>query len=223
MDLIELDGEVVVAGPDTTAHLSRQEEAAAGIRFRPRALPRLLAVPTADLRDRRVPLQDLRPELSGAPPLAAALRRCWIRRRPRPPHPGAALLREVTARVAAGTSARRGRGRRLLGPQPGSNVARCTAIPGGTAARSAVPPGVDHGACGCADRGRGGTRGPADQPHLHRDVRDLAGVPLESASAARRTDPPTYRPGPRRLSPGADPTARRTASTCRRARRRSAS
>ena len=54
--------------------------------------------------------------------------------------------------------------------------------------------------------------GYADQPHLHREVRDLAGVPLSSLRqelAAARTDPPSCRPGRRRWR-SAGPTARRT-------------
>jgi hypothetical protein len=35
MDLIDLDGRLVVAGPDTGAHLSRQQSHARGVRFRP--------------------------------------------------------------------------------------------------------------------------------------------------------------------------------------------
>jgi hypothetical protein len=60
MDLIRMSGRVVVAGPDTTAHLtSRGRETFVGLRFRPGVLPRLLGVPAAKLRDNRVPLTDL--------------------------------------------------------------------------------------------------------------------------------------------------------------------
>ena len=54
MDLIRMDGRVVVAGPDTTAFVSpRNREPFVGLRFRPGALPRLLGVPAAELRNNR--------------------------------------------------------------------------------------------------------------------------------------------------------------------------
>lgn len=61
MDLIHLDGRIVVAGPDTTAHVAAASpEPVRGLRFRPGALPRLLGVPAAGLRDTRVDVRDLR-------------------------------------------------------------------------------------------------------------------------------------------------------------------
>ena len=60
MDLIRMTGRIVVAGPDTTAFVSpRGREAFVGLRFRPGALPRLLGVPAAELRNDRIPLADL--------------------------------------------------------------------------------------------------------------------------------------------------------------------
>lgn len=195
MDLITLDGEVVVAGPDTTAHLSRQDEAAAGIRFRPGALPRLLAVPAADLRDRRVPLRDLRPELSGAPPLTAALRLLDSETSTTTSPWSLALLREVTARLAAGTPVRAvaedaGYSARNLQRQcgavygyPPATLRRVLRFHRALTMMRAGVPTADAAA----------RAGYADQPHLHRDVRDLAGVPLgQLANAANRsTDVPS--------------------------------
>ncbi len=61
MDLIRMDGRVVVAGPDTSAWFAAPgEDAPAGLRFRPGALPRLLGVPASELVGQRVPLDDLR-------------------------------------------------------------------------------------------------------------------------------------------------------------------
>lgn len=61
MDLLVLGGDLVVAGPDTTAHLagSGPYETTTGLRFRPGALPALLGVPAEVLRDRRVPLTEV--------------------------------------------------------------------------------------------------------------------------------------------------------------------
>jgi AraC-like DNA-binding protein len=190
MDLIELDGEVLVAGPDSSAHLSAQQEAAAGIRFRPGALPRLLAVPAADLRDRRVPLRELRPELAGAPPMVAASRLLRSEASATTAPWSLPLLREVTARLAAGIPVR------AVADHAGysaRNLQRhCVAVYGYppatlrrvlrfrralTMVRAGVP---------TADAAA--RAGYADQPHLHRDVRDLAGVPLRQlGSAANRS------------------------------------
>ena len=101
MDLIELDGEVVVAGPDTRPHLSAQRSAAAGVRFRPGALPRLLGVPAAELRNQRVPLRELRPAVSGA---AARLLSSEPTSHTAPW--SLPLLDEVTSRLGAGASVR---------------------------------------------------------------------------------------------------------------------
>jgi AraC-like DNA-binding protein len=60
MDLIRMSGTVCVAGPDTAAFVnSRGREVFEGLRFRPGALPRLLGVPAAELRNSRVPLTHL--------------------------------------------------------------------------------------------------------------------------------------------------------------------
>lgn len=61
MDLISMDGRIVVAGPDTTASVTlRGAEPFVGLRFRPGVLPRLLGVPASEVRDTRVALTDLR-------------------------------------------------------------------------------------------------------------------------------------------------------------------
>ncbi len=61
LDLMWLDGELVVAGPDTGPAPSRVPAGTevAAVRFRPGAAPAVLGVPAAELRDARVPLADL--------------------------------------------------------------------------------------------------------------------------------------------------------------------
>ncbi|MFI9719219.1 helix-turn-helix domain-containing protein [Streptomyces sp. NPDC052396] len=64
LDLIWTGGRLLVAGPDTGAHLvtGPPGASATGLRFAPGTAPALLSVPAVELRDRRVPLADLWPE-----------------------------------------------------------------------------------------------------------------------------------------------------------------
>lgn len=61
MDLLWMEGELVVAGPDTRAVLSRSEPGVriAALRFAPGSGPGFLGVPAHEVRDARVPLADL--------------------------------------------------------------------------------------------------------------------------------------------------------------------
>src|SRR6478752_3631352 len=59
MDLLWSDGELLVAGPDTHAHIAPAACTRTGIRFAPGTGPRVLGVPAHELRDRRVPLAAL--------------------------------------------------------------------------------------------------------------------------------------------------------------------
>lgn len=61
MDLLWIEGRIVVAGPDTQPHHPSLAPASrvAGIRFHPGSAPALLAVPAHELRDSRVELTDL--------------------------------------------------------------------------------------------------------------------------------------------------------------------
>ncbi|CAM5278140.1 AraC-like DNA-binding protein OS=Streptomyces violarus OX=67380 GN=FHS41_001610 PE=4 SV=1 [Streptomyces violarus] len=60
MDLLWHEGRLLVAGPDTRAHVTDGENGAwAGVRFYPGTAPALLGVPAHELRDRRVELADL--------------------------------------------------------------------------------------------------------------------------------------------------------------------
>jgi AraC-like DNA-binding protein len=58
MDLLWMDGRVVVAGPDEVAHVhaATAGERVLGLRFRPGVLPTLLGVPAEHLVGQRVPL-----------------------------------------------------------------------------------------------------------------------------------------------------------------------
>ncbi|WP_129288240.1 helix-turn-helix transcriptional regulator [Streptomyces sp. GZWMJZ-114] len=64
MDLMWVGGRLLVAGPDTTAHVTpvRAGEVYEAVRFPPGAAPSVLGVPAGELRDLRVPLADLWPQ-----------------------------------------------------------------------------------------------------------------------------------------------------------------
>lgn len=194
MDLVEVDDTVLVAGPDTTAFVSSpQSGGARGIRFRPGALPRLLGVPAAELLNTRVPLRELRPDigsgslqgvivklLSGEP---AGETTPWV----------LPQLAEVTGRLARGAavvavadeigwSARtlQRQCRSVYGYGP-ATLRRVLRFRQATTLLRAGVPSTDT-----AFRA-----GYADTPHLHREVRALAGVSvaelLQESSAANRS------------------------------------
>ena len=200
MDLIRMDGRVTVAGPDTTASVSpREGEPFVGLRFRPGVLPRLLGVPASELRNDRVPLCALRmgfPQRGSLADLAGAL----LVEEPRPETApwSLALLRHVTGCLAAGAAV--ADVARDIGWSNRTLQRQCAAVYGyGPAtlrrilrfrrALLLLDDGLPYG-----DVAAGA--GYADQPHLHREVRDLAGVPLaelrqDSSGANRSTQLPS--------------------------------
>ncbi len=204
MDLLLLDGRMVVAGPDTVAHLARSDAGSltVGLRFRPGILPTLLGVPADAVRDRRVDLADVRsvPRPGGARPVGGG---------PSGPEPSAGdragaglatLLETTTALLSAAERDRRA----MPDPLP---PAALRALAAGVraaevAARMGVTPRTLHRRClatlgygpavarrvlrfraaagllhaGVAPAAAAARAGYADQPHLSREVRALAGV-----------------------------------------------
>src|SRR5947209_6003639 len=61
MDLIWMGDSLVVAGPDTSAHMADAAPSGVftGLRFPPGGAPSFLGVAAHELRDRRVPLDDV--------------------------------------------------------------------------------------------------------------------------------------------------------------------
>jgi AraC-like DNA-binding protein len=178
---------LLVAGPDRTAHLSGGGPAQrwVGLRLPPGVGPAVLGVPAVELRDRRIPLADLWGDRE--------VDRLAERAEAAP----AAVLTEVAV----------GRLRAVGGPEPvGVRIAAALAA-GATVAATAAEVGLDPRALHRRSRhlfgygpktlarilrmrralalARTGTPlaevaarcGYADQAHLTRDVRDLAGVP----------------------------------------------
>ncbi|MBG0563062.1 helix-turn-helix domain-containing protein [Actinoplanes aureus] len=183
LDLIWHDGSVFVAGPDTTAQVGAPVPGSRhhALRFGAGTGPGVLGVPASELLDRQVPLEQIWPATEvrriaeAADPdaaLAAAATRRWHR-----PDP-------VMVAVSAGARADR----------PVSEIAEETGLGERQLRRRSVAaygygPKTLHRifrmrrAVALARAGRAfaevaADAGYADQAHLSRDVRALAGVPL---------------------------------------------
>ncbi|MEU6077152.1 helix-turn-helix transcriptional regulator [Micromonospora sp. NPDC047074] len=180
-------GGLLVAGPDRTAYLSGggPAERWVGLRLPPGTGPAVFGVPAVELRDRRVPLGDLWPardvarlaERAEAVPAAVLAEVAVARLRaaggPDPLGARVAAALSAGAGVAA-TAAETGldpralhrRCRHLFGYGP-KTLARILRMRRALAlARADTPLAEVAARCGFAD-----------QAHLTRDVRDLAGVP----------------------------------------------
>lgn len=189
MDLLWNDGRLLVAGPDTRAYVADGAPTGwAGLRFYPGTAPAFLGVPAHELRDRRVELGDLWPaalvrrltaRVNAAGDPASGLEEVVLERaagieRPDP------MLRRVVAALEAGrpvavTADELGLGARQLhrkslaafgyGPKTLARVLRLQRAL--ALARNGVPYAETAARTGYAD-----------QAHLARDVRELAGLPL---------------------------------------------
>jgi AraC-like DNA-binding protein len=190
LDIIWVDGRLIVAGPDTSAYIAvdRAGGRYLGLRFPPGTGPPVLGTPACEVRDQRVPLDALWPgaevrrlaeRIAEAPEPVGAVERVAVDRlRHAPPvdpaiRAVAGLLRRG-ARVSAaadavGLSERQLHRRSLVafgyGPKTLARVLRlgralALARRGTPFATVAVRAGY------------------ADQAHLAREVRSLAGVPL---------------------------------------------
>ncbi|HEX6343181.1 AraC family transcriptional regulator [Umezawaea sp.] len=178
-------GELFVAGPDTSAKVGEQRPGTVfAVRFKPGVGPSAFGVPAHVLRDLRVPLAELWPgterllhELHTAPdPCAVLADVASARLRETPPDPTlaavVAALREHRVPEVAdrlGVGARQLHRRSLAafgyGPKVLARVLRFDRAVG--LAWSGVPfAEIAH------------RTGYADQAHLSREVKDLAGVPL---------------------------------------------
>lgn len=190
MDLIWSPHGLLVAGPDTVAHLP--ETAAGdvyiGLRFAPGTAPAILDVPAHELRDQRVPLADLWPaaqvrvlaeRLHEAPNPGVALEEIAAGRL-RPTGPVDPVVPEIVRQLRAGTSvaataaavglSERQLHRRCLsafgyGPKTLQRILRMRR------ALALARRGVPFAAVAAA-------AGYSDQAHLAREVRALAGMPL---------------------------------------------
>lgn len=183
LDLIWGAGEVFVAGPDTTAQVATAPPGSRffALRFGAGTGPGVLGVPADELVDRQVPLADLWPAADvrriaeAGDPLAALTAAVVHRWRP-PDRTMVALAAGVRAGLPIGVLADRcGLSARQLqrrsgaafgyGPKTLQRVLRLQrAVALARAGRPLATVSADAGY--------------ADQAHLSRDVRALAGVPL---------------------------------------------
>jgi AraC-like DNA-binding protein len=199
MDLLWMGGRLVVAGPDTRAHASGAPGSrCAGVRFAPGTAPALLGVPACELRDRRVELADLwspaevrrlTARLAAAPDPALALETVALDRAARAPAPDP-LLRAVVAGLDAGhsvaaTAGTVGLGARQLhrrsldafgyGPK---TLARVLRLQRALAfVRAGLPYAEAATSAGCAD-----------QAHLARETRALAGLTPGAYAALAKSE-----------------------------------
>jgi AraC-like DNA-binding protein len=197
LDVLWVDGRLLVAGPDTAAYVSAAPPGTVfvGVRFAPGWGPAVLGVPAAPLSDTRVPLEDVWSPVrarrlaglaAGAGERPGDLAAGVLRLAADPAGPGrltrgvAAGLRagRPVARVAAevGLSPRHLRRRCLdafgYGPK---TLARVLRFDRALALARAGTPLAEVAA----------TAGYADQPHLAREVRALSGVPLRTLLPVR--------------------------------------
>ena len=179
----------------------------AGLRFLPGALPALLGVPAAALRNARVPLDELLPgpARGGAGPALEAgedpvgrarrARRPAARRRPGPIRACRAAAADCPACALGGAD--RGRARSPPADALGCTRAlhrRCLAAfgygPADAAPGAALPPRRRPARAGVSPADVAARAGYADQPHLSRETRALAGAsPGQLASGANRSTP----------------------------------
>ncbi|MER7046999.1 helix-turn-helix domain-containing protein [Streptomyces jumonjinensis] len=201
LDLLWTPGRLLVAGPDTRAHRAGGGLRHAGVRFAPGTAPALLGVRADELRDRRVDLADLwgaakarelAERIDTAADAAAELEAVALRRAAAAPWPPDPLLGEVVRRLEAGASVAAAAGavglgarqlhRRSLagfgyGPKTLARVLRLQR------ALALIRQGTPYAAAALA-------AGCADQAHLARETRELAGTTLSDYAASAKSETP---------------------------------
>lgn len=193
LDVIWQDGRVFVAGPDTTAQTGSAPGGSRmfALRFGSGTGPGVLGVPASELVDRQVPLAELAPaavvrRLSSAADPGAALT-AFAAARWRPPDPAMVAL---AAAVSAGVSVAAFADAAGLSPR---QLLRRSNAAFGYGAKTLHRIFRMQRALALARAGRpfaavSADAGYADQAHLSREVRALAGVPLQSLlSQAKRS------------------------------------
>jgi AraC-like DNA-binding protein len=192
MDLVWDGNRLIVAGPDATAWMTSAPASvhSTGLRFPPGTGPSVFGLPADELRDRRVPLEDLWPagevrrlaeQVSEAADQGIALERIAARRRPEPdPVIGEVVARLRSGASVAGTAEAVGLGERQLhrrsvaafgyGPKTLERILR-------------LQRALDLAHRGIPFATVAATAGYADQAHLAHDVKALTGAALRTLLA----------------------------------------
>lgn len=197
MDLITMGGRIMIAGPDTRAHIShRDAESFAGLRFRPGVLPRLLGVPASEFRDQRVPLDSVCAVASARLDVVVA---DLLSRPARTQTSPWALpaVHHVTSRLAGGAAVS-GLAREL-GWSARTLQRQCLAVYGyGPATLRRIMRfrrAVTLLRTGQSTSTAAADAGYSDEAHLHREAREFSGVPLRvltyDSAANRSTEVPS--------------------------------
>lgn len=187
MDVIHYGGQLLVAGPDTTAKLgiSPGDRTYTAIRFGPGTAPGVLGVPADTLRDQRVPLSALWPSarvrrltelLDEAADPARELEAAFARNdKPDEPWVRAVVERLRARRPVAEIAADVGLSERQLHRRGlvvfGYGLKTLSRILRVNAALDLARGGMSFGVVAASS-------GYADQAHLAREVKALAGAPL---------------------------------------------
>lgn len=189
MDLLWHEGRLLVAGPDTRAYVAEGARGVwSGVRLYPGTAPALLGVEAHEVRDRRVELADLWPaahvrrltaRVNAAADPASGLEELALRLAADTPPPDP-LLRHLVRALDAGRSVGASADELGLGPR---QLHRRSLAAFGYGPKTLARVLRLQRALGLA---RGGVpfaetavrAGFADQAHLARDVRELAGLPL---------------------------------------------
>jgi AraC-like DNA-binding protein len=194
MDLLWDGSAILIAGPDTRAHVFRSARGSpmVGLRFAPGFAPRVLGAPADEFVNQRVPLDAVwSPDearlitdllAASSDPAATledvALRRCT-------PSDDAALIDDVVSLARAGCTSTRIA--REVGYSPRQLQRRSTAAFGyGTKTLHRIlrmHRALDLIRRGARTADSAVRAGYADQPHLSREIRAMAGVPLTELMA----------------------------------------
>jgi AraC-like DNA-binding protein len=188
MDLIWRAGSVTIAGPDTRAHVVEGNDwtRAVGLRFAPGFGPRVLGIPASEFTDLRVPLDDvwssrdtrlLIDRLAESDDPGAALEDLAFERA-RDGDTDSLLIDQVAVRAQHGDSV--GSIATRVGLSSRQLQRRCAAA-FGYGAKTLVrilrmTRALDLARSGTPLADTAATAGYADQAHLSREVKDLAGL-----------------------------------------------
>lgn len=203
MDLITMGGRIMIAGPDTRAHIShRDAESFAGLRFRPGVLPRLLGVPASEFRDQRVPLDSVCAVASARLEASARLDVVVADLLSRPARTQTSpwalpAVHHVTSRLAGGAAV--SGVARELGWSARTLQRQCLAVYGyGPATLRRIMRfrrAVALLRTGQSTSTAAADAGYSDESHLHRETREFSGVPLRvltyDSAANRSTEVPS--------------------------------